>query len=139
VVVVPARTVKINVKNIPRLIFLWLPVILWAAFIFYGSSLPGDEIPKIDVPLADKLYHFAEYLILGFLLMKALINSEINIDLAKLTVLSIIIAAVYAASDEWHQFYVSQRTPDIIDLIVDLTGICAGVFLYRKRGASCPK
>ena len=116
-------------------IFLsWLSVILWMALIFYLSSIPGKDIPRISIPHIDKAVHFAEFLVLGFLLIKAILALGCsNINLAKAVILSIIIAFAYAFIGEWHQGFISSRMPDILDLIADFIGISAGIFIYLRR------
>jgi len=42
---------------------------------------------------------------------------------------------LYAASDEWHQSFVSNRTPEILDWAADVVGIIIGgsvYLLYRE-------
>ncbi|MDD5437500.1 MAG: VanZ family protein [Candidatus Omnitrophica bacterium] len=115
----------------------WIPVLLWAAAVFWLSSIPGNDIPDIEIPFADKLIHFSEYFILGLLTLRAGVRSFPNINLAKLIVLFIIILSLYAALDEWHQNFIPGRTADIKDLIVDIIGAGAGMILYKRRVRSC--
>ena len=112
----------------------WTPVVIWMAAIFALSSIPDEHIPKISIPNIDKLVHFVEFSILGFLLIRAFLNSGLNISFTKMLILAIIIASLYACSDEWHQHFVHNRTPDIFDLITDFIGVNVGVFLYKKKG-----
>jgi len=37
----------------------WVPVVLWAAFIFGLSSVPGTSFPTVQVPQSDKMAHIA--------------------------------------------------------------------------------
>jgi len=105
------------------------------ALIFYLSSIPGKDIPRISIPHIDKAVHFAEFLVLGFLLMKALLAlGRGNINLAKAVILSIIIASTYAFIGEWHQGFISGRMPDIFDFIADFIGVSTGIFIYLRRG-----
>lgn len=126
-------------KTIKAAFLYWLPAFLWMAVIFTLSSIPGQDIPKVDVPNIDKVVHFVEYLILGFLLIRALLKSGLNINLAKITILAIIIATLYAASDEWHQRFISGRTCDAIDFFWDFIGLNIGILLYNlnERGHNC--
>jgi len=132
----------------------WAPVVIWAGVIFFLSSIPGKHIPKVGIPNIDKLVHSFEFFILGLLVIRAFINSYIepsplerspvsvsrkrhNINLAKAIILSIIIASLYGASDEWHQSFVAGRTPDVLDFLVDFIGLNVGIFLYAWRGQKC--
>ncbi len=117
----------------------WVPVFIWMLAIFGLSSVPGKDIPRIGPEGLDKIAHAAEYGILGFLLVRAFVMSGasagiLNINLAGTIILSIIIAAAYAALDEWHQGFVPGREMDIFDLAADFAGLGIGVFLYKKRG-----
>ena len=112
----------------------WTPVAVWMAVIFALSSIPTEYIPKISIPNIDKLIHLVEFSILGFLLIRALLNSGLNISFTKMLILAIIIASLYACLDEWHQHFVRNRTPDIFDLITDFIGVNVGLFLYKKKG-----
>lgn len=124
-----------KVKNRPDLILkFWLPVVFWMAAIFVLSSIPGKEIPKIEIPHIDKFIHFSEFFILGLLLIRAFLNTDPKRSLPRLIVLSIIIAFLYAAVDEWHQYFVSDRTPELFDILFDYIGSSAGIFVYNKRG-----
>lgn len=99
--------------------------------IFALSSIPGEDIPDVGIPNIDKAVHFAEYLVLGLLTMRAMLNH--NINLAKMTFFAIIISLSYALFDEWRQQFVSGRGPDIFDFLSDFAGLVSGVFLYRRR------
>jgi VanZ family protein len=43
----------------------------------------------------------------------------------------VILASVYAATDEWHQLFVPQRSADVADWAADVVGAAAGSSLYR--------
>ena len=109
---------------------LWTPVFAWALVIFCLSSIPGRNIPRVDIPHADKLVHFSEYLILSLLTARAFLRTAANISLAKTVILSIIILSLYAAFDEWHQNFVPDRTCDIFDFSADFIGLSTGAILY---------
>lgn len=110
----------------------WIPVIIWMTVIFTLSSIPGRKIPEVGIPHLDKLAHFVEYSILGFLVMRAFLNSGTGLDRSILAVLAISIAVLFAATDEWHQGFIPGRFTDIIDLTFDSIGSIAGVFIYKR-------
>lgn len=45
--------------------------------------------------------------------------------------LSIIVCALYAVSDEFHQLFVSGRSGEIRDIIIDSCAATFGVFMLR--------
>jgi len=75
-----------------------------------------------------------EYLVLGFLLARAVSGSFQNIGLAKMIISVIIISSLCAFLDEWHQQYIPGRTCDVFDFLADLIGASVGMVLYRRRG-----
>jgi len=116
-----------------RMLKSWAAVFLWMAVIFIVSSIPGEHFYKIEEHHLDKVVHLFEFLVLGFLLIKALLASNLNINLTKIVILSIIIAALYGAMDEWHQHFVPNRTPDIFDFTFDFIGAAIGTLIYKRR------
>lgn len=115
----------------------WVPVLLWASVIFIVSSIPGNVLPEIRISGIDLIIHALEYLILGILLIRALLNSGLNRNVSNLVIFAVIIILAYAYLDEWHQQFVPNRMPDALDLLSDFTGACIGISIYNKRGFNC--
>jgi VanZ family protein len=116
-------------KNKTVIFKLWLPVFLYAGFIFYMSSLPMAGMPPL-FPYADKLIHLAEYTLLGWLLAQAIKYSFDKLDKTKLYYLVIFICFLYGISDEFHQSFVVTRTPSAWDVLADTIGGFLGAFLF---------
>lgn len=110
----------------------WLPVVLWVAVIFSFSSLPKERLPDIGIIGADKFGHTIEFFVLGALLIKALLKTFPNLGLAKIAVLSILIALLCAATDEIYQSFMPTRNADIFDLLSDFIGANIGVIIYAR-------
>ena len=106
-----------------------MPVVLWMALMYYSSSIHGIDMPKIDIPNIDKLFHLIEYFILGALLVRAFANSSDKVNFRTIFLLSILIASIYGALDEFHQRFVSGRSPEIFDLLSDIMGSFLGALL----------
>ena len=104
-------------------------------FIFYLSSVKGEDIPKIDVPNIDKFFHFVEYFVLGFLLFRAFSHSSANPSYKYIFIAAIFIATIYGWSDEFHQRFVSGRCCDFYDFLTDAIAsvVGAALSLYRER------
>ncbi len=66
-----------------------------------------------------KLLHLGEYIILAILLFFAFLNFKI----------SLILAYLFALSDEFHQTFIPGRTGKFTDTLFDLTGILLGLLL----------
>ncbi|MFC1708692.1 VanZ family protein [Candidatus Omnitrophota bacterium] len=104
----------------------WLPVLLYALLIFGISSVPGQELPKTMI-LPDYLLHFLEYLPFGFLVCRAIKNTKESFSAKKIIFFSILLVALYAASDEFHQMFVPGRFASLSDLLCDGLGATIGV------------
>ncbi|MDI1336094.1 MAG: VanZ family protein [Lacunisphaera sp.] len=116
----------------------WLPAVLWMAFIFALSTGLGsaEHTARFIGPflhwllphaapetiawlhfLIRKAGHFTEYAILALLLRRALGPGG-----GKALGLALLLAAVYAATDEFHQSFVPGRTASLGDVLIDITG-----------------
>lgn len=73
-----------------------------------------------------KLAHFTEFAALGFFLMLHLNELAKRVRLQRLWLWSWGLSTFYAATDEFHQFFVGGRAPDIRDVCIDSTGAMAG-------------
>jgi VanZ family protein len=107
----------------PRVVSLWLPVAVWAAFIFALSSLHGlDSGLGVWDDVLRKLGHVTEYAVLGALLERALWRP----------LPAFVLGAAYAASDELHQHFVPGRTGAPLDVAIDAVGVLIGIVAYRR-------
>lgn len=68
------------------------------------------------------LGHLGEYLVLG-----ALVSWTLRRDDWGTVLLAIGLCALYGATDEFHQAFVSFRTPDVVDWATDIAGAAMGV------------
>ena len=103
------------------------------------SSLPRQEKAgayRLMEHLVRKSAHLTEYAVLGALL--TLFFSTFTFKGRFLAAL--ICAALYAASDEWHQAFVADRGPLLNDVLIDTAGASLGVILalllvlaFRKK------
>jgi VanZ family protein len=120
-------------KNKPRaLLFFryWLPVIIYAGLIFYLSSLPGKDIPLL-FPYQDVVAHIIEYACFSLLINRALkANNPSLLRIGRFWSV-FLIAIVYAVSDEFHQSFVPNRFPSLLDIAYDGLGIFMASILYR--------
>ncbi len=123
-----------------RRIALWAAVGGYMATIFVLSA-QSNPLPALTSSVNDKILHAVEYGGLGLLLAAALRGSGVPIGRA--SVLAILCASVYGATDELHQLFVPGRDSDVFDWLADTLGamvaICAGSALgagLRRRSAS---
>src|SRR5579884_3126815 len=91
--------------------------------IFLGSSIHGQDIPHHPIFSYDKLLHGTEYAILGVFLYVAFGRFWP----------AVLLASLYAASDEFHQLFVPGRNCDPFDWIADTIGGTLGALIWRIR------
>jgi len=112
-----------------RNIQAWLPAFLWAGTLFFLSS--QSSLPAIapTVPNFDKVEHFSVYGLLGILVIDAVRRSS-TLTLSRAALAAILITSVYGASDEFHQWFVPNRSCDVWDWTADTFGGILGVAVY---------
>ena len=105
-----------------RVLSLWLPVVLWAAFIFYLSSVPNLRFLQSHWDfIVRKTGHLGVYAILARLFARALTGSTFW-SWKKIFLWSLILTIGYACTDEFHQSFVPGRSATIHDVLIDSTG-----------------
>ena len=113
----------------------WLPALLWAGGIFWLSALPHPPKPGPDFIYKDKVAHWMLYCVLGWLVAYALRRGH-NLSLPKTVILAILITSAYGATDEFHQWFVPNRTCDVIDWLADTLGgsaAAAAFYAYESH------
>lgn len=121
-------------------LILWLPCILYYAFITLISAIPGSTWSGvIQQPFThfDKVVHFFLYAFLGMVLARALSWEEYYHHLKKRWYLYFaFLIPLVALIDEVHQFFVPNRSMHFIDWLADISGaLCGGLFyIFVIRG-----
>jgi VanZ family protein len=105
------------------LLFYKLPPVLYALAIM-SLSLWSQTRPPIDLGVVweDKIYHFVEYLIFGFLIFRAFPNLRRQPRRNHYLTGLIFFGLVYAALDEVVQYFVPGRDSSIGDWLADALG-----------------
>lgn len=135
--------------KLPRFVKYWMPVIVWMALIFVGSTdvLSAEHTSRFLMPflrwldpqitwatlnavqtIIRKLGHVTEYAILAALMWRALRGG--TVWKSKTSILFAIVwiaCAAFAASDEFHQSFVPSRTPSFHDVMIDICGALIGL------------
>lgn len=107
-------------------ILRFAPAAIYLAIIFTLSSIPGKDI---QLAVSDKVAHFTEYFILVVLLMFGLAGLAAKRTSAWHFVLCWLFAALYAASDEYHQSFVPNRDSSVFDWLADAAGAAAALLV----------
>jgi VanZ family protein len=110
----------------------WLAVAVWMGVIFALSATPSLASPF--EPFFDfilrKLAHMGEYGILTALLFSAL-RIHITCE-GRALLIAVLVAVLYAFSDEWHQTFVPGREGSLRDVAIDALGV-VGASLWFVR------
>lgn len=144
-------------------IISWISVLLHLGLIFYFSSKPAvqskelsgnvteiviqtvqrvapNKVAELDVRILHHLIrknaHFFSYLVLGILVLNALKRN--GVYGFKGIMIAFLICVLYAISDEVHQTFISGRSGEVRDVIIDSAGAAVGILGYlgvsRKSG-----
>ena len=129
----------------------WIPLILWMGVIFLMStdSFSFFKTSNYVVPLLQTLFpglplgaihsihvfirkfgHFFEYAVLSLLWYRTLQSGEKQWS-TRLALLALVLSALYAATDEFHQTFVPSRGPSLIDVGIDSTGAACSLLVLR--------
>lgn len=112
----------------------WLPAVGWMAVIFALSARSGNELGSW-LPSFQRLIpglasfdpmHYVAYFILALTFGFAFGRRS---GRATAIVLNVAMCTIYGVTDEWHQSFVPNRTPDILDIWHDAIGAAAGALV----------
>lgn len=117
----------------------WRPTLLWMLFIFLLSSVPGRDIPKIQIPHLDKVFHFIEYSVLGVLMVRSLVRTRPGVPIPGSAVLAAVLVILFAFSDEWHQTFIPGRSSEWGDIGVDAVAAVLGICFFLIVRSLPPK
>jgi VanZ family protein len=132
----------------------WTPVAIWMALIFIFSTdwfaasrtasflkpllswlIPGiaaETIQAIHLGLR-KLGHWTEYFVLASLVAAACKSQWPTQSGPNRITRTVILATLYAISDEWHQSFVPSRSASAVDVAVDAWGAICGAIWFCCR------
>lgn len=104
-----------------------MPVIFYAGFIFYLSSLSSPNVPHFV--FADKIGHLILYGGFGAVFARAFTPFERGWSASLIVLVAMSGSLLYGLSDEIHQYFVPLRSPEFTDLLSDgLGGLLGGLF-----------
>ena len=110
----------------------WLPPLALMGLIFYLSAQPdlSSGLGNWDLFLR-KGAHVTEYALLTFLWWRALGSTATSPRNALLFAYAIAVA--YAATDEFHQTFVTGRHGTPVDVLIDAIGAAIGAAFVLRR------
>lgn len=147
---------RIRVDAMIKKVILWFLVIGCMATIFNFSSQVAEESKKTSSKVITKIVetvdirkelteiqkkkiaedltfvvrkgaHFSIYALLGILIF--LLVKEYNFSTKRSFITSITASFIYACSDEFHQTFVSGRSGEVRDVLIDTVGAIVGCLL----------
>ena len=92
------------------------------------DEITDDVVEKYQFPFR-KAAHFGIYMLLGFSLANAYINTIKNKPWLSY-LLGLVTGFLYAISDEWHQGFSAGRWPSFKDVMIDSAGVLVGIGLF---------
>jgi VanZ family protein len=137
----------------------WIPAILWAAAIWFFSTasfsapstsrfilpllhwlLPGASQERLEFFhfLIRKSAHPAEFFIFSLLALRGVRGGRTGWKMAW-GLAALLIAACYAALDEFHQAFVPERTASPMDSLLDTCGAVAAQLMAWLRARRAPR
>jgi VanZ family protein len=120
-----AATRRIS-KRLAGKFWRWSLVIAWMAIIFWFSAQPKAALNFGQSTLVSKLAHVTEYAVLGWLIQHARDDRRVGWQ-------SWLMAAIYAATDEFHQSFTPGRHPLATDVLIDSLGAAIGAAIAVWR------
>lgn len=111
-----------------------VPFLLWL-----NPHISPATIVSIHFALR-KIGHLTEYAILAALLWRGLRGTLAALSKMVLALSTLLMAAAFAASDEYHQSFVPTRTASLHDVMIDCIGALVAVLLcFMFARARAPK
>jgi hypothetical protein len=116
----------------------FLATATYCAAIYWLSSQSDLPIPKgtlFTLPGADKIVHGAIFAGLAALLSIGIRRSNSHPPAWAQWYAPVVFVILYGISDEWHQAFVPNRSPDLRDVVADAVGgTLAQIALYINWG-----
>jgi VanZ family protein len=108
----------------------WGPSLLMMALIFTASGTAGSDLPKFGIWdfFVKKGGHLIGYALLGASYAHGLVSHK---GMKRSVLLAaIVLAGLYAVTDEFHQSFTPGRTPSAVDVGIDTIGAALGVGIW---------
>lgn len=111
-------------------------------------SVSATSQPPLSSDIPDKVAHAAAYTGLGLTVLRAIAGGVGQPVTRRVAVLTVAITVAYGISDEVHQMFVPNRTPEIADVGADALGaviavgagwLCGIIGPFARRAARKPQ
>ncbi len=140
-----------KVKNMnKKKVIKWFILILWLGIIFafshqansgeFTKNIIADTIEvKVETDtndfldiinfIARKGAHISEYIVLTLIIFS--LAREYTEDEKKIIVIGLIGCIIFAAGDEFHQYFVPGRSALVTDVLIDFIGAIIALIIYK--------
>ena len=98
-----------------------IPLILASITIFIASHQEGVPFDTSIFIFQDKVMHFFAYTIYGYTIQLYL--KSLNLAKSKYIMFTIIIGSLFGFSDEFHQYFIPNRSTEFFDWVADTLGV----------------
>ena len=110
-----------------RKILFFVPAILYYGLIFFLSSRSLRS--QVDILFLDKAVHLLEFALLGFFLAFGFFLS-LRSSVALKSLVILISGMLLGGLDELHQYFVPDRSSEVLDLVADSIGVLVGLLIF---------
>ena len=136
-----------TIRHKQTLLLHFVLPLLWMLVIFMFSHQPAaisdtqsgvfveqlqTWFPAVDSGfltfIVRKSAHIFAYFVLGVLMFRVLRQT----NLARPMLWAVVVCAIYAVTDEFHQLFVPGRSGEVRDILIDTVAATAGVLLAKK-------
>ena len=119
-----------ELDNHPKLWLIMTIVWMTAIFIFSTNHFSSERTTdKIDTGIPLRLMaHLFVYFVLGFLSSSTV---NLNFNWKHKLFIALLFCVFYAFTDEFHQFFETERRFRLIDITTDTVGALTGILFYN--------
>ncbi len=104
----------------------------WAVLIVALCTIPGTDLPEIDIASIDKLAHFSLFAVLAWLWLDATDG-----PIGRRSAVVLLLGSLFGLATEYYQGLLPwERTPDMLDAAANAVGLMAGTATYVLSGRS---
>lgn len=115
-----------------------LPLLLYCTLLFFVSGMSQPPAPDLGFDWQDKVQHAGAFFIMGLLAYRAAAWLFPRCGHGAHLLIAFCFASLYGATDEIHQYFVPERSSDILDWVADTVGALLAILtvtLRRKNSA----
>ena len=124
-------------SRIPSTVISRRLAVAYAIVVVALSSFPGIDLPDVGKGELDKILHFAQYGVFGFLVSRGWGPWRADGSGGVTPWIPALMLLAFAGADEYHQRWIPGRYPEWLDWTADILGVLIGYAVggWRNRRA----